>query len=194
MNAPGKEHEYAHALKEDVYYPEHAPRTESATFRETKRAGHAAKLPCAVSGVTDEVEYHHVFIEEAFMNAVDWRLVKEVATGQRKYLPVLDVSNDTPTAAFWPVEQSLLWVVIQLTKARGFDWEAFDPAKPETFVDSMANMLVLHKKFHRGPQHGVHAESMPVWNFQLWPRMPGFIYSPDELKAIHKGAANADTD
>jgi len=194
MNAPGKEHEYAHALKEDVYYPEHPPRTESATFRETKRSGHAAKLPCAVSGVTDEVEYHHVFIEEAFMNAVDWRMVKEVATGQRKYLPVIDIATDKPTAAFWPVEQSLLWVVIQLTKARGFDWDAFDPTKPETFVDSMANMLVLHKKFHRGPQHGVHAESMPVWNFQLWPRVPGFIYSPDELKAIHKGGGHADAD
>ncbi len=48
-------------LTEQVYYPDHAPRKESATFLHTKSAGHAAKLPCAISGRAEATEYHHVF-------------------------------------------------------------------------------------------------------------------------------------
>lgn len=59
--APANEHEHVDTLSEDVYYPDHPPRTESRTFKATKAAGHKAKLPCAISGHTDGVEYHHVF-------------------------------------------------------------------------------------------------------------------------------------
>ncbi|KVZ18651.1 hypothetical protein WT88_29670 [Burkholderia stagnalis] len=178
-----QEHEHRDTISEDVFYPAHPPRTESAVFRSTKVAGHAARLPCAISGQAEGVEYHHVFCEWAFTSAVDWQTVKGVATGEITRLPVLDLETDQPTGDSFPAEQSLLWVIVRLAEARGFDWKAFDPARPETFIDSMANMLVLHSKFHRKKGHGIHAETLPVWIFQAFPRVPGFVYSADELRA-----------
>ncbi len=177
------EHEFKDTISEDVFLPGHPPRTESAVFRATKKAGHAARLPCAISGQTEGVEYHHVFCEWAFMRAVDWNTVKGVATGVITRLPVLDLETDQPTGETFDARQSLLWVVVTLAAARGFDWHEFDPLKPETFVDSLANMLVLHSKFHRGKGHGIHGETLPIWIFQAFPRVPGFVYSPDELRS-----------
>ncbi|WP_175969609.1 hypothetical protein [Burkholderia sp. BCC0322] len=182
-----QEHEHRDTITEDVFYPAHPPRSESPTFRATKRAGHAAKLPCAISGQAIGTEYHHVFCEWAFTSAVDWLTVKGVATGEITRLPVLDLETDQPTGETFDARQSLLWIVVTLASARGFDWQAFDPAKPETFIDGMANMLVLHSKFHRAKGHGIHAETLPVWIFQAFPRVPGFVYSADELRSAHQG-------
>lgn len=181
MTSVAHEHEKADRLTQDVFYPDHPPRTESPTFIHTKKAGHAAKLPCAVSGHTDGTEYHHVFVEWAFADAIDWETVKGVATGAITRLPVLDLHTDQPTGETFPAEQSLIYVITYLAAARGFDWTAFDPAKPELFVDSMANMLVLHAKFHRLKDHGIHAMSFPEWAFQAWPRKAGFVFTPDEI-------------
>lgn len=181
MTTVSREHEHHDTITEDVFYPDHAPRTESAVFRATKKAGHAAGLPCAISGQKEGVEYHHIFCEWAFSGAVDWRTVKGVAIGEIATLPVLDLETDQPTGEVYDARQSLLWVIIALAAARGFDWHAFDPVHPETFVDSMANMLVLHAKFHRHKDHGIHAMSLPVWLFQAMPRVPGFVFSADEL-------------
>ncbi|WP_416052738.1 hypothetical protein [Cupriavidus basilensis] len=175
------EHEVNESVSQDVFYPDHPPRTESATFRHTKKAGHAAKLPCAISGHTEGTEYHHVFCEWAFTDAVDWRTVRGVAIGEIATLPVLDLATDQPTGDTFDAKQSLLYILVTLAAARGFDWHAFDPEKPETFIDSMANMLVLHSKFHRLKGHGIHSETLPVWIFQAFPRVPGFIYSADEM-------------
>jgi hypothetical protein len=60
------------------------------------------------------------------------------------------------------LEQSAIWIICKITEARGFDWQAFDPVKPETFVDSPQNMLPLHMKFHRSPTHGIHHRSFPT--------------------------------
>ena len=185
MSEVKNEHEDKRTLSEDVFYPGHEPRTESATFRETKRAGKKAGERCAVSGVAEGVEYHHVFVEWAFSDAIDWHAVKDIALGLVTRLPVLDLETDAPTAQLYPVEQSLIYAIIQITRARGFDWAAFDPDQPGTFVDSPQNMLVLHEKFHRAKGHGMHMESLPIWSMQAFPRMPGFVYSPDELKARH---------
>jgi hypothetical protein len=142
---PEHEHEKKDTLSEDVFYPDHsAPRTESATFRHTKSEGHKAKIPCAISGHTEGTEYHHVFCEWAFSDAVDWHVVKGVATGEINELPVLDLVTDKPTDQTFPAKDSLIWTICKLAELRGFDWQKFDPAKPETFVDSMQNMLVLH--------------------------------------------------
>ena len=175
------EHEKADRLTEDVYYPDHPPRTESPTFLHTRSEGHKAKLPCAVSGHTDGTEYHHVFIEWAFADAVDWETVKGVALGTITELPVLDLHTDQPTGETFPANQSLVYVIATLAAARGFDWQAFDPAQPDQFVDSMANMLVLHAKFHRLKGHAIHGMSFPEWVFQAWPRKSGFIFTPDEI-------------
>lgn len=187
--APANEHEHAETLSEDVFYPDHPPRTESRTFKATKAAGHKAKLPCAISGHTDGVEYHHVFCEWAFSNAVDWRTVRGVALGEITKLPVLDIQTDQPIPGqFFPAEHSLLWALCKLAEVKGFDWSAFDPGKPETFVDSMANMLVLHSKFHRHCDHGIHEMSLPEWIFQAFPRVPGFVFTADEMPADKEAA------
>lgn len=174
------EHEKKDTLKVDVFYPDHPPRTESHTFLHTKSVGHKAQIPCAISGHVEGAEYHHVFCEWAYSDAVDWVKVKAVATGDLSELPVLDLHTDQPTEKTYPAQQSLLWVIVKLAEARGFDWHAFDPSKPETFIDSMQNMLVINAKFHRGPDHGIHAMTFPEWVYQAWPRKGGFIFTPDE--------------
>ncbi|WP_028534231.1 hypothetical protein [Paludibacterium yongneupense] len=181
MNAPDHEHEHRDQLTEDVFYPDHPPRAESRSFIATKKAGHAAKLPCAISGRTDGTEYHHLFCEWAFSGAVDWVKVKAIALGELKVLPVLDLETDQPTDETFAAEHSLVWMLCKLAEARGFDWRAFDPAQPETFVDSMENMLVLHSKFHRHRDHGIHEMSFPEWIFQAFPRVAGFVFTPDEV-------------
>ncbi len=175
------EHEKHDTLTEDVFYPDHAnPRTESAEFRHTKAEGHKQNLPCAISGHHDKVEYHHVFLEWAFADAVEWDTVKGVAVGTINSLPVLDPHTDLPTGDTYPANQSLLWALCKLAEIRGFDWHAFDPGRPEQFVDSLANMLPLHEKFHRQKGHGIHTMSFPEWQFQAWPRKNGFVFTPDE--------------
>lgn len=178
---PNHEHEHRDSLTEDVFYPDHAPRSESSTFKSTKKAGHAAKLPCAISGQVDGTEYHHLFCEWAFSGAIDWQKVKDIAIGTVTVLPVLDLETDQPTDDTFDAEHSLVWMLCKLAEAKGFDWETFDPAQPEHFVDSMANMLVLHAKFHRHKDHGIHAMSFPEWIFQAFPRIPGFVFTPDEV-------------
>ncbi len=175
------EHAQHETLAQDVFYPDHPARTESAMFRKTKRDGHAAALPCAISGRPDGVEYHHLFIEWAFTDAVDWHAVKRIGTGEITHYPVLGLETDQPTGEMVPIEHSLIGAIVKLAEYRGFDWHAFDPEHPETFVDSPQNMLVLHEKFHRGKDHGIHELTFPVWIFQAFPRVPGFVFSPDEL-------------
>jgi hypothetical protein len=187
---PDHEHEYKTTLTENAFYPDHAnPRAESATFRHMKHDEKALRTRCCISGQPVDVEYHHIFCEWAWSDAVDWHVVHGIALGIITHLPVLDLITDQPTDELYPVEQSLVWMMIQITKARGFDWAAFDPNKPETFVDSWQNMLPLHKKFHRGKQHGAHETTAPIWGFQMFPRRPGFIFSPDEMNALHGKAA-----
>lgn len=168
------------------YYPDHAPRGESSTFRHTKQQGHKAGLRCAISGQPDP-EYHHVFCEWAEADAVDWAVVKGVALGQVTELPVLDPRTDQPTGETFPAEQSLIWIFCKLAALRGFDWDAFDPEQPELFVDAMANMLPIDAKFHRSPTHGIHHRTFPTWAFQAFPRKDGFVFTPDELPGA-KGA------
>lgn len=183
-NAPSVHGEHATKVSEVVltYYPDHPPRTESPTFRHTKQAGHKAGLRCAISG-QPAPEYHHLMCEEADMLAACWRTVKGVGTGEIKELPVLDPITDQPTDETFPVEQSLIWVFCKFAELRGFKWADFDPGKPETFVDCMANMLPLSAKFHRSSTHGIHHRDFPSWAFQAFPRVKGFIFSPDEIPA-----------
>lgn len=181
-NAPLIHGEHVTKVTEVVltYYPDHPPRTESSTFRATKRKGKSLGLRCAISGQPSP-EYHHVFCEEADMLAVDWHTVKGVGTGEIKELPVLDPVTDQPTDETFPVEQSLVWALCKIAELRGFDWSAFDADKPETFVDGLANMLPLSAKFHRSATHGIHHRDLPTWSYQAFPRVAGFIFSPDEL-------------
>lgn len=40
--------------------------------------------------------------------------------------------------------------------------------------------MVLDKRFHVHCDHGIHNMTMPEWIFQAWPRVEGFVYTPDE--------------
>ena len=79
-----------------------------------------------------------------------------------------------------PVSGFMFFWFLQWTRARGFDWDAFDPAQPETFVDSVQQMIPLTTNLHVGA-HGVHRHSGPVWLFFMWPRFDGFIFMEDEI-------------
>lgn len=191
MNAPINEHEFRASIQEDVYYPAHPPRVETPTFRHTKREGKAAGDVCAISGTSDSIEYHHFFCEDALMDAVDWVTVRGIGTGEITDVQAWDpytgakLTNSDGSPRMVKVEHLLVWMVCTLARLRGFDWHAFDPAKPETFVDSAQNMLVLHMLFHRAPGHGIHHATFPVFIFQAFPRVPGFVFMPDELANRH---------
>lgn len=167
------------------YYPDHAARAASSTFRHTEAAGKKAGLRCAVSGQPSP-EYHHLWVEWADADAIDWSTVKAIALGQITEVPVLDLLTDQPTGETFPVEQSAIWKVCKLTAALGFDWASFDPTKPETFVDSPQNMLPLHMKFHRSPTHGIHHRSFPTFVFQGYPRVAGFVFTADEIPSLEQ--------
>lgn len=167
------------------YYPDHVPRTASSTFRHTEAAGKKAGLRCAVSGQPSP-EYHHLWVEWADADAIDWTIVKAIALGEITEVPVLDLITDQPTGETFPVEQSAVWKICKLTAALGFDWPSFDPAKPETFVDSPQNMLPLHMKFHRSPTHGIHHRTFPTFVFQGYPRKAGFVFTADEIPSLEQ--------
>ena len=180
------EHLVNESVHESFYYPNHDDRTESVTFERTKRAGHKAGLRCAITGQAQDAEYHHVFCEWAFMNAVRWDVVKGIALGTVKELPVLNPYTWEPTGEMAPVDGFLIYWIVLFFKWRGFDFNTFDPAKPETLVDSIQAMLVLHKHLHREENHGVHQITGPIFLLQAFPFVDGFVFSPDELAARHK--------
>ena len=183
------EHEDHRSISEEVYYPDHDNRTESPTFRNTKRAGKAAGARCAITGQAVDLEWHHAFMEWAFQHAVRWDIVKGIALGTVKELPVIDPYTWEPTTEMAPVEGFLIYWIVLFFKWRGFDFEAFDPAKPETLVDSVQAMVVLHKHLHREKNHGAHAVTGPIFLLQAFPFVDGFVFSPDELAARHAAPA-----
>ena len=174
------EHEKKATLTEDTFYPDHAARTVSPTFARTKKHMKAGGYnQCSVCGDTETVEYHHRFFEWAYQHVIQWQWIKDVATNKTDVMWSHKLEITVPIPKKHPV-----WDLIRLTQ--GFDWETFDPATPEAFVDSEHNQLPLCELHHRGKNHGRHEETDPVWNVQAF-LVPGFIYSPDELKALHTG-------
>lgn len=62
-----------------------------------------------------------------------------------------------------------------------FPWETFDQDNPETFIDSEWNAkLVLCRKHHIMPDHGIHMLPKPLWLLQKI-KKDTFIFSPDEI-------------
>lgn len=183
LPAPPHEHEMKDTLRVTVFYPDHeAPRTESPTFRHMKAKAKREQRRCVITGQLDPQE-HHVFIEWADAGFVDWVTVKRIAIGDIKELPVLDPDTMEPTGEMAPVEGFLIWMIIKLTEARGFDWHAFDPALPETFVDSEQNMLPLVMQFHIMKDKGIHMEDAPHWIVWGWPMLPDAVITPGEEQA-----------
>ncbi len=77
LAAPAGEHELRETLSVDVFYPDHAPRKESNLFARTKhRLIEVLDTPCWVCGSKAAREVHHMIIEWAFADAIDWSKVK----------------------------------------------------------------------------------------------------------------------
>ncbi|WP_230951658.1 hypothetical protein [Burkholderia diffusa] len=130
-------HEMRRTLAEDVFYHDHEPRIESPTFRASKRAMKVAGgYVCAVCGDNQAVESQHRFFEWAFSHALDWKWIRGVALKQIDTMFSHKLQRIVPIPRQHPV-----WDVIRLTQ--GFDWEAFDPARPEAFVDSAGGVRRL---------------------------------------------------
>jgi hypothetical protein len=185
MPTPANEHELKATYSVDLFYiNEPAPRKPSVVFERMKRAADKAGAVCAISG-QPHPQYHHLFCEYAARDEVDWDLVKGVATGSIKQMPVLDLETDQPMPGqFFPAQQSMLWKLCKwLEVCFDMDWQAFDPANPIAFVDSIHNMLPLHAKFHIHKNHGIHLAPFPEWNLQALPKKAGFVLMPDEEAA-----------
>lgn len=128
----------------EVNIPGHEPRTTTAPFPRARpsridRAG----ARCYVCGATaDEaghpLEAHHHPIECSLMNLIDWlRFAADARTG--------------------------MWG----KHAQAFDWDNFDPAHPETFVDDMAiNGMLLCKQHRTGQDEGRHTRPFPLFIVQ----------------------------
>lgn len=181
MEIPG-EHELKATYTVDLFYiNEPEPRTPTIVFERTKRAADKAGTVCAITGQPNP-QYHHVFCEYAARDEVDWVTVKGVATGTIAQLPVLDPDTLQPVPGqFWDAKKSLLFKLCKwLEVCFDMDWQAFDPTKPDDFVDSIHNMLPLHVKFHIIKNHGIHLVPFPEFVLQVLPKIGGFILTPDE--------------
>ena len=70
---PKGEHEQRETLTVDVFYPDHPPRTESQQFRRTKHQLIVLEdRPCWACGTREKREVHHMIVEWADADAVDW--------------------------------------------------------------------------------------------------------------------------
>jgi hypothetical protein len=187
-SAPEGEHEVKSTMTDDGFTEDHGARSDSPTFTHTKKLLHGSR--CCITGHAEQVEQHHATLEWSLQFGVNWPLVKDIALGEVKELPVLDPLTFEPTGEMAPIEGFLIYKIVKFLEWMGFDWQAFDPEKPEMLVDSAMNMLAISKPFHTGP-NGVHRHSIPFWLFYAWPRLPGYVYTPAELRARLAEAAAA---
>ena len=187
---PTGEHEVKSTAIDDGYVFDHV-RTDSPTFAKMERAARAAGTRCARTGVTEKVQYHHRYIEYSLAYMVDWHVVKGIAMGTIKELPVLNLTNHQATLEMVPVEVFEVYEIIQICRViHGYDWDKdFDPDNPETFVDSRANMIPLNERYHIGDR-GEHRHTGPFLGGYRWPRKTGVIYSPNE-QAVSNAALGA---
>lgn len=179
---PANEHEFKATYSVDFFYiNEPEPRTASPTFAKMKRKADSDGAVCAISGQPNP-QYHHIFCEYAARDQVNWQIVKGVALGKIDSLPVLDLKTDQPIEGkFFPAKDSLLFKICKWAEiCFGMDWNLFDPSNPESFVDSIHNMLPLNAKFHIEKDHGIHLMPFPEFLLQILPRIAGFVLTPDE--------------
>lgn len=156
-----KEHEVKETLTIDEDYPEHETRADSVVFEHTRKSMDKAGDVCMVCADA-HTEKHHGAVEWAFSNGVDWQAVKDIATGKQ------------PLFRGVPAEKMLIFWLCKVAELRGFDWDAFDPTKPEDIVDSPYWMVPLCEPHHRGKDKGVHMMDFPHWIIQAFPLVKGF--------------------
>ncbi len=71
-------HEVSRTLKENIIYPAHEERTESAIFRENKKLlVDELDIPCLICGSKEKREVHHIF-EWSLFPALDTEKMKSI--------------------------------------------------------------------------------------------------------------------
>lgn len=151
-------HEEKETLAVDVLLPGHEPRVTTSLFTRTKKALEARDgARCAVCQRTaaearGPLESHHHPIERSLANLIDWpRFQADCVAG--KWGP----------------------------HAASFDWSAFSPADPYSFVDDQTvNGLLLCAAHHRGKDSGIHALPYPLFLAQAYGR-DGYQFTPQEV-------------
>lgn len=160
MSTPQGTHLHKVTLVEEEFVPDHpGPRRESKLFERTKHHLVAVlKTPCWICGTHDNLEVHHFHCEWSMADSQDW--------------------SEQP----WVEDHGDGWVIHHQTgKMRevhpDFNWSTF--TKPEDFVDSEYNMMVLCATHHRHKDHGIHAMTYPAWIAQRGIKHD-YILTPDE--------------
>lgn len=132
-------------LKVDVDIPEHDARVTTELFRRTRlalieREGGRCFICGRTEGEAGPLEAHHHPIERCFAAEIDWQRV------------AIDCR-----AGLWGAH------------AAAFDWQKFDPAHWETFVDDMTvNGLLLCRDHHTAADDGIHTVPGPIWLAQRY--------------------------
>jgi hypothetical protein len=159
-------HEGDHMVKrtiaEEVLYPPHAARTESAAYVAVHHdLVHVRKLPCMVCGVSVDtihdpahnpfgataLETHHHMVEWALSNAIDVekfnvRIVRMLHARNHRDPKYQDPSNPANARRF--------------TRQEMIDWIDHDPD----------NLWVLCDVHHRHRDVGIHMVTGPIWGAQ----------------------------
>jgi hypothetical protein len=151
-------HEQRETLSVDVMLPGHEPRVTTSLFARTRKlleareGGRCMVCQRTAAEAGAPLESHHHPIERSLANLIDWpRFAAACKAG-----------------AWGP-------------HAAAFDWSAFDPADPYTFVDDQTvNGLLLCAQHHRGKDAGIHALPYPLWLAQAYGR-DGYRFTPDEV-------------
>jgi hypothetical protein len=129
-------HEQTDTIHEDVLYPEHVQRTESATFRTNKHTlvrklglkcwlcDPASPLKCSIE---KPLEAHHLH---------EWALWSDLDPAK-----VLDI--------------------LRVFDPYGFAHQMGD--QPVESPDDIRNLLILCEAHHRGVDTGVHRLTFPIW-------------------------------
>jgi hypothetical protein len=83
---------------------------------------------------------------------------------------ICDASKDLEIHHYhveWAMQNAVDWEKMKLLHPE-FHWETFK--KPEDFIDSPYNSMVLCEKHHRGTNTGIHAMPYPLWIMQRYVR------------------------
>ena len=137
-----------------VRYPDHPPRTVSALYRKTHAilcndVGARCFLCSKPQSKSDPLESHHFYCEKAAEKGIDW-----ITFGEKT--------------------RHLFHIQTGVCIGDQFDWNEV-AKKPELFVDSVHNMVVLCREHHTSGSFGIHHIPFPVWILQMAPKK-GFAF------------------
>lgn len=166
MTSVTETHDEKETLSVEVLLPGQDPRgSASSLFVRTRKAliereGGRCFVCGGQEATVGPLEAHHCPIEHSVAIMVDWDLVK----------------RDCLAGEFG-------FSQAQRDAAKAFDWAAFDPADPFSFVDNMmVNGLLLDKAHHIGKDEGIHSMPHPLWLAQRYAK-EGYKFS--EVEIIH---------